>query len=210
MIKVAICDDHLIVASGIKALLRYNKEITFVGEAGDRASLLALLQDQPVDVLLMDIGLGRENGIDLTKEVLSLYPAVKVIALTMQNDFNSITEMTRAGARGYLLKNSSVQILCEAILTVHRGKIFHSREISSVLLTQFEQDEQASDQHQLNEREHAILTYLSNGLTTKAIAKKIYLSEDTVKWYRKNLLARFDQPNVAALVKWALVNKLIE
>jgi DNA-binding NarL/FixJ family response regulator len=209
MIKVAICDDHLIVASGIKALLRYNKEITFVGEAYDAASLFSLLNEKPLDVLLMDIGLGEENGITLTAEVLKHFPRLRIIALTMQNDYTSIREMDKAGASGYLLKNSSVDLLCEAIKTVYEGGVFHSAEVGNILLSHMHLNDDKNTV-KLSEREHTILTMMSNGLTTKAIAAKVFLSEDTVKWYRKNLLARFDQPNVAALIKWAVKHKLIE
>ncbi len=207
MIQIAICDDHRIVADGIKSLLRNKTEISVVGEAHNTNELIALLKKEKVDIVLMDIGLGKENGIDATAIILQQFPKVKVIALTMQNDFTSITEMRNAGASGYLLKNTSLEELCEAIFKVQEGRTFISREIKEILDKQ--KDGELPDSIKLTDREQAILIHLSNGLTTKEIADRILLSEDTVKWYRKNLLAKFEQPNVAALIKWAVLNKLI-
>jgi DNA-binding NarL/FixJ family response regulator len=207
MIQIAICDDHRIVADGIRSLLRNKTEISVVGEAHNTNELIALLKKEKVDIVLMDIGLGKENGIDATAIILQQFPKVKVIALTMQNDFTSITEMRNAGASGYLLKNTSLEELCEAIFKVQEGRTFISREIKEILDKQI--DGELPDSIKLTDREQAILIHLSNGLTTKEIADRILLSEDTVKWYRKNLLAKFEQPNVAALIKWAVLNKLI-
>jgi DNA-binding NarL/FixJ family response regulator len=207
MIQIAICDDHRIVADGIRSLLRNKTEISVVGEAHNTNELIALLKKEKVDIVLMDIGLGKENGIDATAIILQQFPKVKVIALTMQNDFTSITEMKNAGASGYLLKNTSLEELCEAIFKVQEGRTFISREIKEILDKQ--KDGELPDSIKLTDREQAILIHLSNGLTTKEIADRILLSEDTVKWYRKNLLAKFEQPNVAALIKWAVLNKLI-
>jgi len=207
MIQIAICDDHRIVADGIRSLLRNKTEISVVGEAHNTNELIALLKKEKVDIVLMDIGLGKENGIDATAIILQQFPKVKVIALTMQNDFTSITEMRNAGASGYLLKNTSLEELCEAIFKVQEGRTFISREIKEILDKQ--KDGELPDSIKLTDREQAILIHLSNGLTTKEIADRILLSEDTVKWYRKNLLAKFEQPNVAALIKWAVLNKLI-
>ena len=207
MIKIAICDDHRIVTDGIRALLRNKIEISVVGEAFNTKELIVLLTKEKVDIVLMDIGLGKENGIDATTVILQQFPRVKVIALTMQNDFASITEMRNAGASGYLLKNTSVDELCDAIFKVQEGKTYISKEIKEIIDKQKEGETEVAIK--LTDREQAILIHLSNGLTTKEIADRILLSEDTIKWYRKNLLAKFEQSNVAALIKWALLNKLI-
>ncbi len=209
MIKVLICDDHRIVSSGIKSLMRFRKDITIVGEAIDKEELFELLREIEVDVILMDLVLGEESGIEMTKIVKKLFPSIKIIALTMQNDYTSIKEMSEAGAMGYLLKNSSIEKLCEAITSVYSNKPFHSREVTQILLNQMHENAKPVNTIELTQRERMILQLLSDGLTTREIAKKVFLSEATVKWYRKKLLTRFDQPNVAALVKFALVNELI-
>ena len=201
-IRVVICDDHRIVADGIRALLRHQPGYTVVGEALTGDALLHLLNGTAVDVVLMDLNLGEENGIELTEKVLHKHPDVRVLGLTMRNDIASVSELFAAGAHGYLLKNTSVEELCNAIRTVYEGGRYTAGEITERLLDRI--NNPGSQGTQLNDRERAILQHLSDGLTTKAIADRIFLSEDTVKWYRKNLLARFGQPNVAALVKWAV------
>jgi DNA-binding NarL/FixJ family response regulator len=206
-IRVAICDDHRIVADGIRALLRHQPGFAVVGEALNGDALMRLLSATPVDVVLMDLNLGEENGIDLTAQVLRTHPTLRVLGLTMRNDVASVSELFAAGAHGYLLKNTSVEELCTAIRTVHEGGRYTTGEITERLLDRINKP---TDGIQLNDRERAILQHLSDGLTTKAIADRIFLSEDTVKWYRKNLLARFEQPNVAALVKWAVREGLVK
>ncbi|TVR83298.1 MAG: DNA-binding response regulator [Saprospirales bacterium] len=209
MIKVLICDDHKIVASGIKSLMRFRKDISIVGEAIDREELFELLREVEVDIILMDLVLREESGIEITKIVRKLFPKIKIIALTMQNDYTSIREMSEAGAMGYLLKNSSIEKLCEAITSVFNGTPYHSREVTQILLNQMHVKTNKANEIDLTDREKVILKMLSDGLTTREIAQTIFLSEATVKWYRKKLLTRFDQPNVAALVKFAYVNQLI-
>lgn len=206
-IRVAICDDHRIVADGIRALLRHQPGYAVVGEALNGEELMRLLQDTPVDVVLMDLNLGEESGIDLTVRMLRHHPQLRVLGLTMRNDITSVGELFAAGGHGYLLKNTSVEELCNAIRTVHEGGRYTTGEITERLLDRINNP---TDGIQLNDRERAILQHLSDGLTTKAIAERIFLSEDTVKWYRKNLLARFEQPNVAALVKWAVREGLVK
>lgn len=207
-IRVAICDDHRIVADGIRSLLRDVPGFLVVGEAHDGGSLMTLLQVLSVDVVLMDINLKTENGIDLTRRVLEKHPAVRVLGLTMRTDLPSVRDLFAAGARGYLLKHTDVEELCLAIRTVHGGGTFMGEEIAQIVAhTGAHRDAAGPD---LNAREQAILQLLSDGFTTRSIADKIFLSEETVKWYRKNLLARFDQPNVAALIKWAMREGLVK
>jgi DNA-binding NarL/FixJ family response regulator len=125
----------------------------------------------------------------------------------MRNDLASVRDLFAAGAHGYLLKNTGVEELCSAIRTVHAGGRYTAGEITGRLLDRVNDPDVQGIR--LNDRERAILQHLSDGLTTRAIADRIFLSEDTVKWYRKNLLARFDQPNVAALIKWAMREGLV-
>jgi DNA-binding NarL/FixJ family response regulator len=207
-IRVAICDDHRIVADGIRALLRHQPGFTVVGEALNGDALLHLLEQTTADVVLMDINMGVENGIDLTTRLLRVHPTVRVLGLTMRSDLASVSELFAAGASGYLLKNTGVEELCNAIRTVQAGGRYTAAEITEHLLDRF--NKPGSQVIHLSERERKILQHLSDGLTTKAIAGKIFLSEETVKWYRKNLLARFDQPNVAALIKWAMREGLVK
>lgn len=207
-IRLAICDDHRIVADGIRSLLRDVPGFLVVGEAHDGASLTALLQVLHVDVVLMDINLKTENGIDLTRRVLDKHPTVRVLGLTMRTDLPSVRDLFAAGAHGYLLKHTDMEELCLAIRTVHGGGRFMGEEIAGIMAHIGAHRDAAGPD--LNAREQAILQMLSDGLTTRSIADRIFLSEETVKWYRKNLLARFDQPNVAALVKWAVQEGLVQ
>lgn len=207
-IRVAICDDHRIVADGIRALLRHQPGYAVVGEAINGEELLRLLAGTPIDVVLMDLNLGEESGIALSAHVLRDHPGLKVLGLTMRDDLASVSELFAAGGHGYLLKNTTVEELCSAIRAVHEGHRYTASEITGRLLDRV--NKPVAPGIQLNDRERTILQLLSDGLTTKTIADRIFLSEDTVKWYRKNLLARFDQPNVAALVKWAVREGLVK
>ena len=202
MIPIVICDDHKIVANGIHSLFKYRKDIRVIGEVKNRAELIELLEQETVQIVLMDIRLGEESGIELTREVKSRFPQVKIIGLSMLSDIGSINAMIQSGANGYLLKNTTMEELVLAINEVIEGRNLITPEMKD----QLDQENQrvAETNLLINERERSIIQLMAEGLTTRQIGEKIFLSEETIKWYRKNLLAKLQLSNAAALIKWAV------
>ncbi len=202
--KVFIVDDHYMVVEGIRSLLQNEKNIEWAGHASNAASCLAFLQKQLPDVILIDINLPDKSGIDLCKEVNEKYPSVFIIGLSTFNQQSFIEKMMGNGASGYVLKNATQEELMEAIQTVMKGKTFLSEEASQSLRKNAD-----ADRPVITRREKEILKLIAEGLTNIEIAQKIFISSSTVDTHRKNLLAKLNARNTAALVKIAFQYELI-
>ena len=196
--KTFIVDDHYMVIEGIRSLLQNEKSIEWMGHAMNAASCLAFLNKQLPDVILMDINLPDISGIDLCKEVKTKYPSVFIIGLSTFNQQSFIQKMMDNGASGYVLKNATQEELTSAIETVMKGKTYLSEEASHTL----RKDNAASIV--LTRREKEVLELIADGMTNAEIAQKLFISVTTVDTHRKNLLAKFETKNTAALIKIAV------
>lgn len=204
-IRVLIIDDHPMVIEGVKALLLQAEGIEVVGSVNDAFSAISFLKKQPVDVALLDINLPDLNGIELCKKLKDDFPIIKILAMSTFKERSYITRMIDQGASGYLLKSVSEQELTEAIKQAYTGHLYLSREVAQVLI--------ASPAPKaiplLTSREKEVLSCIAEGLTNNEIADKLFVSPLTVDSHRKNLLAKFQVKNTAALVKFAVENQLI-
>lgn len=203
-IKVFIVDDHYMVIEGIHSLLQNEKGIEWTGHATNAASCLAFLQHQQPDVILMDINLPDKNGIDLCKAVKEKYPAIFIVGLSTFNQQSFIHKMIDSGASGYVLKNATQKELMEAIITVAKGKTYFSDEAAQSL-----QKKHSAEMPVLTRREKEVLELIAEGLTNHEIAGKIFVSTNTVDTHRKNLLAKLEAKNTAALIRIATQLQLI-
>jgi DNA-binding NarL/FixJ family response regulator len=202
--KVFIVDDHYMVIEGIRSLLQHEKGIEWAGHASTAASCHAYLQQHQPDVILMDINLPDKNGIELCKEVRLQYPAVYIIGLSTFNQQSFIQKMMDNGASGYVLKNATQEELMEAIETVAKGKTFLSDEAAQSLKKNI-----SGDTPVLTRREKEVLELIAEGMTNNEIAQKLFISVTTVDTHRKNLLAKFECRNIAALIKTAMQLQMI-
>lgn len=203
-ISVFIVDDHYMVIEGIRSLLQNEKSIEWTGHAGNASSCLAFLQQQQPDVILMDINLPDMNGIELCKEVKEKYPSIFIIGLSTFNQKSFIQKMMDNGASGYVLKNATQDELMEAITTVMSGKTYISFEAGQTL------KKLASNTILLTGREKEVLELIAEGLTNNEIASRLFVSSTTVDTHRKNLLAKFNVKNTAALIRMAVQMQLID
>jgi DNA-binding NarL/FixJ family response regulator len=204
-IKVFIVDDHYMVIEGIHSLLQNEKNIEWLGHAGNAASCLSFLQHEKPDVILMDINLPDKSGIDLCKEVREKYPAIYILGLSTFNQQSYIEKMMANGASGYLLKNATQQELMEGIETVVKGKQYLSFDAATAI----RKSDSDSDMPIITRREKEVLELIAEGLTNIEIGTKLFISNSTVDTHRKNLLAKFDVRNTAALVRIAMQLNLI-
>ena len=204
-IKLFIVDDHYMVIEGIRALLHNEKDIIWVGHATNAASCMAFLQQQLPDVILMDINLPDKSGIELCKELKSMYPSVKVLGLSTFNQQSFIEKMMSNGASGYVLKNASGQELMEGITTIVQGKEYLSFDAAIAL----RYIDKSSKVPVITRREKEVLELIADGLTNNEIAKQLFLSCTTVDTHRKNLLAKFEAKNIASLIKHAMQLQMI-
>lgn len=202
-VTVFIVDDHYMVIEGIRSLLEHDKRIELSGHATNTVSCMAFLQGSQPDVILMDISLGDESGIDLCKTVKDKYPSINIIGLSTFNQQSFIQKMMENGASGYVLKNATREELTEAILTVIKGKTYLSLEASRVL------NKKATTNIVLTRREKEVLELIADGLTNNEIAQRLFVSVSTVDTHRRNLLEKFEARNIASLVKIAMQQHLI-
>ena len=202
--KIFIVDDHYMVIEGIRSILQEENSIEWMGHASNAASCLAFLSRQEPDIILMDINLPDKSGIDLCKEVKALYPSILIIGLSTFNQQSFIQMMMANGASGYVLKNATLEELMEAFQAVHKGQTYLSDEVALVLRKNADAQVPV-----LTRREKEVLELIAEGLTNIEIATKLFISPATVDTHRKNLLAKFDVCNTAALVKYAILHHLI-
>lgn len=215
-LRILLVDDHPMIRVGIKSLLEDDKRIVTIDEATDGDDCLELLEKNSYDVIIMDIKMPKKTGIDTTKEIVKKYPNAKVLALSMHDEQDYIVKMLQAGAKGYLLKNSSKEELLKAVETVSNGENYFSSDVSSIMLSKYIYKEFPSAKKdyksdiQLTKRETEIIKMISEELTNAEIADKLGISVRTVDTHRRNLLQKLDVKNTAGLVRYALQNGLLD
>lgn len=219
-INILIVDDHKIIINGIKSLLEDADDIRIAGEANDGQEALDFLRQNPdIEVVLMDVRMPNKDGIQATQEITQLFPDVRVMALTMFDDNQYITNMLQAGARGYILKNTSKQELIRAIRMVADGETYFSSDVTSVVMSTFmaKSNSQGTngkmsdfDPSELTSREVEILQLIAQELTNKEIADKLNISPRTVHSHRRNLMQKIGVKNTAGLVRFAIQNGIIK
>ncbi|HBX51531.1 MAG: hypothetical protein A2275_18605 [Bacteroidetes bacterium RIFOXYA12_FULL_35_11] len=214
-IKVLIADDHQLIIDGIKSLLCGEKNIEIVGEAKDGKQAIEFLKNERVDVILMDIDMPVMNGRDAAQLIAKKYPGIKIIALTMFNEKSLIHEMIKAGATGYLLKNTGKEEILNAIINVYEGRTYFSSEIPLTILKHTSEEILSNTQpaniniNIFTERELQIISFIAQGFTNLEISKKLFISSRTVDTHRTNIMKKLDIHNVAALIKYALKNGIV-
>ena len=205
MIKVILVDDHSIVIEGIKRIIVSDKNYEVVAQLSNGREAIDFMTHHDADIMIMDVNMPGINGIDATSEIKKIKPRVKIIVLTMLNDFATLSIFLESGADGYLLKNITDKELFTALKTVEDGQIYLSVEMQQVLLQGMR--EQKNIPH-LTQKEKEVLKHISNGLTNKEIAALLFLGEETIRSHRKNIMSKFNIHNAAELVSFALKNKL--
>jgi len=216
MINVLIVDDHKILRDGIKAILHGNKNIHIVGECEDGILVIDFVEKHKVDVILMDIKMPQQNGIETTKKILKKYPNIKILALSMHNEEAYIINMLKAGASGYILKNTGEIELLEAINKVFAGEIYYSLEVANVVMSKYVNSSLKAKStnfeisvDDLTKREKEIIVHIASELTNQQISEKLFISPRTVDTHRRNLLQKLGVKNTAGLVKFAMSNNML-
>lgn len=210
-----VVDDHQLMIEGLKSLLEYENDIIFTGGANSMAAMLTLLESTPVDVILMDINMPDGSGIEATARVRKLYPAVKVVALTMHDDISIITRMVQAGAAGFVLKRTHMNEVVEAIRTVHNNGRYLSVNTQQIIMDNLGTSVDATplreeDRAPLSPRELEVLNLVARELSNEQIAEKLFISERTVEAHRRNIFIKTKTKSIVGLMKYAMTHGLIE
>ncbi len=207
-IRILLADDHTIMRQGLRSLLEKEPEMEVVGEAEDGRKALRLVQELVPDIIVMDISMPNLNGIDATHKIVSKFPEVKIIALSIHSNKRFVADMLKAGASGYILKECLFDELVQAIRTVIDGGTYLSPRITGVVVGDYVEHLSAtlpeSSLSILTEREHEVLQLLAEGKTTKQIALELHVSSKTIEANRHNIMEKLDIYSLAELTKYAI------
>jgi DNA-binding NarL/FixJ family response regulator len=206
--KVLLVEDHIVVRQGIKALLSDEADIQIVGEADNGREALALVETLQPNVVLMDISMPGMNGIEATRQVRQRYPEVKVVVLSMHANEEYVFQVLRAGASGYVLKQSDSSEVLTAIRAALAGGSFLSPPISQTVINDYVQRAESrgrgNDLDLLTSREREVLQLLAEGLSNREIAEQLSISIKTVETHRGNMMNKLGVGSKTELVKYAL------
>jgi DNA-binding NarL/FixJ family response regulator len=212
MIRVLLADDHNLLRAGIRALLVTMPGIEVVGEAANGLEALGLVEARLPEVVLTDIAMPGLNGLELAARVTHRFPEIKVIILSMHADAQYVAQGLRAGASGYLLKDSCTAELELAIRAVAHGDSYLSPAVSKQVIADFvsRPEDDVESLRILTPRQREVLRLIAEGQTTKRIALALDISAKTVETHRAQLMERLDIHDVAGLVRYAIRNGVVK
>jgi len=207
-IRVFIADDHALVRDGLRLILGAAGDITVTGEAGNGGEVLRAVQEVQPDVVLMDVLMPEINGIELTGQLHASYPEMKILILSIYGTKEYIYRALRAGAAGYLLKESAGREVVKAVRAVHAGRSYFSTHVANHVLNELveatEKREPKSPLETLSVRERQVLQLVVEGNTSAQIAQRMSLSPKSVETYRSRLMQKLHVSNLPELVKFAI------
>jgi DNA-binding NarL/FixJ family response regulator len=209
-IRIIIADDHQLFRNGLKILLNSFPDFEVAGEAANGEEFLKLLKSVKADVALMDINMPEMDGIEATRKGVKMSPETNIIALSMYGEEEYYYKMVDAGAKGFLVKDSDISEVRDAILTVVKGGSYFSQELLYHVIQKIKHREHETKSANLSKREKEILFKICEGLSNQEIAETLFISKRTVDKHRANLLGKTNSKNTASLILYAIRNKLIE
>ena len=212
-LKLYIVDDHKLFREGLKLLLSTQDFVQHIYEASNGREFVENLALADCDVVLMDIEMPEMNGIEATEAALRLKPGLKIIVLSMYGDEQYYYKMVDAGVKGFVLKNSGIEKVVAAIRKVADGENYFSEELLMNILSNMREGGKSEPEvpdNEISEREMEILYHVCLGLSNQEIADKLFISKRTVDKHRANLLSKTGCKNTAALVMYAIKNKMID
>jgi len=209
-IRIIIADDHQLFRNGLKILLNAFPDFEVTGEASNGEEFLKILRNTKAEIALMDINMPEMDGIEATRKGLKLCPDMNIIALSMYGEEEYYYKMVDAGVKGFVLKDSDISEVKEAILTVRKGGSYFSQELLYHVIQKIKHRENEIKIANLSKREKEILMKICEGLSNQEIADNLFISKRTVDKHRANLLGKTNSKNTASLILFAIKNKLIE
>ncbi len=210
MITIIMAEDHQMLIDGVQSFFEYDEDINIIATANNGEELVKLALLKQPKLVITDIRMPKMDGIEATKRIKKERPHIKVLALTMFDQPDAIKQMLDAGASGYLLKNSGIKMLSEAIHKVVQGETFFDPNVALNFMNGYIEDTVTigkSSKVLLSRRELEILELIANGKTSKEIAETLFIAKTTVDTHRKNMIRKLELANGSELVKYAVEKK---
>ena len=207
-IRIVLADDHGMMREGLKSLIAKQIGMEVVGEAEDGHAAVKMVHDLRPDVVVMDIGMPSLNGIEATRQIVDENGDVKVLALSQYSDPRMVSEMFRAGAKGFVLKDSAFDELTRAVNAVYTDRTYVSPDVAGDLINRHIRhgvsNEETSAFSLLTDREREVLQLIAEGQTTRDIAKKLFRSAKTIESHRRNIMQKLGLHSLPELTKYAV------
>lgn len=209
--SILIADDHQIFLDGLKALLKKEKHLQLTGEVcNGRVALDMIIKNQP-DLLITDINMPGLTGVELTREVKSRFPEVKVLVLSMFNDRDIVSDILMSEAEGYILKNAGKQELINAINRILDNSTYYCNEVTNIMLSRVRKQKMIEkNTATLTPREIEIIKLIMEEYSSEEIAGKLFISKRTVDTHRKNIIHKTNTRTLVGLIMFAIENNLVE
>lgn len=210
MIRILIGDDHAIVRQGLKQILSDGKKMCVCGEAENGQMVLDFVNREPWDVVILDISMPGISGLDILKEIKKVKPKLPVLVLTMHSEEQFALRSIKAGAAGYLTKDSAPEELIKAVNKVVEGGKYVNQQLAEILASDIERNSEKPLHDMLSDREYQVMRLIASGRTAKQIADELALSVKTISTYRARLLEKMNMKTNAELTHYAIQNKLVD
>lgn len=209
MIRLLIADDHAIMRDGLKRILEGHDDFEVVGEAIDGFQTMEWVRKGGFDVLLLDLSMPGKSGVDLIKQIKDYAPKLPLLVLTMHEEELYAVRTIRAGASGYITKESAATLLIEAIRRIALGRLFISPQVAEQLALNLMANNDEQPHTKLSDREFEVFQLLAAGMSVTNIAEKLHLSVKTVSTHKTRILQKFGAHSLADLIKYAISHNLL-
>ncbi|MDT8323412.1 MAG: response regulator transcription factor [Bacteroidota bacterium] len=210
MIRVALVDDHQIVREGLKKILTLEDDVKIVGEAGSAEEALDLMERSRPDILLLDISLPGRSGLDVIKDLRNMYPETGILVLTMHPEEVLAVRSLKAGAAGYLNKDSASEELVSAVRRIYGGGRYITPSVADHLFSAFQGEKGEHPHETLSDREYQVMLLIAKGRKNQEIGELLAISARTVGTYRTRILQKLDLHSTAEIVRYAVDRQLID
>lgn len=213
-VRILLADDHKIIRDGIKSMLEGKHGFEIVAEAENGRQAIDLCREMLIDLVVMDINMPEINGVEATRQIKDMDAQIKILALTMMDEDEHIRQMIKAGASGYILKNSGSEELIEAMEMILDNKHYFSSDATQSIMMDLVKsgsgEKRSGDPNALTDRELEVLELITHEYTNQEIADELTISVRTVDAHRRNILQKTGAKNTAGLVRFAFENNLFD
>lgn len=209
MIKVLIADDHTIVRHGLKQIVDAEPQMETIGEAKNGNEVLELARKVPIDIVVLDISMPGRNGLETLKDLKREFPSIGVIILSMHPKDQYAVRVLKAGASGYITKESAPEELVNAIKKAYRGEKYISPEVAELLADYIERNKSESPHELLSDREYEVFCHIARGKNVTQISEELFLSVKTISTYRTRILEKTGMSTNAQITRYCIEHNLV-